>query len=114
MRTSGRLFNRYLLQVYAGAQHDSTSLTTSAVPIQRLLIYHPTLRFLVASLLQNDRGKIPLFQRGKAAFYFLTAAVCLTMLRKSAALRLAPPTRAPSISDWLINSVVLAALTLPP
>lgn len=38
----------------------------------------------------------------------------LMMPRKLSALRLAPPTRAPSTSGWAINSAALVGLTLPP
>ena len=44
----------------------------------------------------------------------LISAVCLTMLKNSLALRLAPPTRAPSISGCLTNSAMFSAVTLPP
>jgi hypothetical protein len=36
------------------------------------------------------------------------------MATKSAALRLAPPTRAPSISGWAMSSGALAGVTEPP
>src|SRR4030042_491642 len=44
----------------------------------------------------------------------LLLAVWLTMLTNSSALRLAPPTRAPSISVSTINSAMLLPVTLPP
>ena len=37
-----------------------------------------------------------------------------TISEKLLALRLAPPTRAPSISFWVTSSLVLPGLTLPP
>ena len=43
----------------------------------------------------------------------LTSAACLAILTKSSALRLAPPTRAPSMSGCCISSAMLAAVTLP-
>ena len=46
--------------------------------------------------------------------YALTFAVCLTISAKSAALRLAPPTSAPSRSGWPMNSAILDGVTLPP
>lgn len=41
-------------------------------------------------------------------------AAKLTMAAKESALRLAPPTRAPSISAWAIKPLTLSGLTLPP
>ena len=38
----------------------------------------------------------------------------LTILAKLSALRLAPPTSAPSMSDWAICSSIVSGLTLPP
>ena len=45
---------------------------------------------------------------------YFAARPSLTIAAKSAALRLAPPTSAPSISGCDINSTMLAGLTLPP
>jgi hypothetical protein len=42
------------------------------------------------------------------------ALAALTILEKSSALRLAPPTRAPSMSGWDMRSAALSGLTEPP
>src|SRR2546428_6059269 len=42
------------------------------------------------------------------------AAAAATMAVKASGFRLAPPTRAPSISGWAIKSAAFSAVTLPP
>jgi len=49
------------------------------------------------------------------SLYFLeTAALFWTISEKESALRLAPPTKAPSTSGCFISSAALSGLTLPP
>ena len=51
-----------------------------------------------------------LFRHNGLAVYPLS----LTIVAKECASRLAPPTRAPSMSSCAINSLALSGLTLPP
>ena len=87
------LFNHFLLGMLSDADVLYMSLTT--YPLQH-------------SLQINNINFIP-----HLSIPFTWAAM-RTISTKSAAFKLAPPTRAPSISGWVINSAVLAGLTLPP